>query len=131
MALLVYVDDVILVGNNLSDILPVKTFLNDIFKIKYLGILKYFLGLEIAHSVKGINVFQREYILELLNTHEFLGSKPVHTNGSHINIPRIIHHTCPILHLIPLPWSIYLSHSHTSRYHLYRLTTQPIPGNFN
>lgn len=46
--LLIYVDDVILTGNNLQDIEDTKSFLKNQFKLKDLGELKYFLGIEVA-----------------------------------------------------------------------------------
>ena len=51
---LVYVDDIILVGNNKEEIDRVKEVLNKTFKIKVLGDLRYFLGFEVARSKKGI-----------------------------------------------------------------------------
>lgn len=48
LALLVYVDDIVVVSNNLQQVPDIKCYLNDLFKIKDLGELKYFLGLEIA-----------------------------------------------------------------------------------
>jgi hypothetical protein len=50
--------------------------LNDIFKLKDLGPLKYFLGLEIAKSADGISVCQRKYTLEILEDSCLLASKP-------------------------------------------------------
>jgi hypothetical protein len=50
LALLIYVDDVILAGNNLQDIENTKLFLSRQFKLKDLGQLKYFLGIEVARS---------------------------------------------------------------------------------
>lgn len=52
--LLIYVDDMVLADNDLSEIQFVKTFLHDKFKIKDLGNLRLFLGLEVARSSKGI-----------------------------------------------------------------------------
>ena len=44
-----------------------------------MGRLKYFLGIEIAHSSKGLFISQRKYILDLLEETGKLGSKPVIT----------------------------------------------------
>ena len=46
------------------------------FKLKILGSLKYFLGIEIAKSSKGISDSQRKYTLSLLDDIRYLGSKP-------------------------------------------------------
>jgi hypothetical protein len=50
-AILVYVDDLILCGNDLSEINFVKQLLHDAFKIKDLGDLRYFLALKL-HEIK-------------------------------------------------------------------------------
>jgi Reverse transcriptase (RNA-dependent DNA polymerase) len=53
---LVYVDDIIVIGNNEKEIKTIKNYLKNKFDIKDLGRLKYFLGIEIAHS-KGKGLF--------------------------------------------------------------------------
>ncbi|CAN1753275.1 Retrovirus-related Pol polyprotein from transposon TNT 1-94 [Linum perenne] len=78
-AALVYVDDLILGGNNLLEIESLKRSLNDEFKIKDLGTLKFFLGLEVARNHEGIHLSQRKYTLEILEEAGFLSSKPVTT----------------------------------------------------
>lgn len=65
-ALLVYVDDIVLAGNNVSVVTAVKDFLSSKFKLKDLGALKYFLGLEIARSSTGIYLNRRKYTLDIL-----------------------------------------------------------------
>ena len=52
MALLVYVDDLILAGNNSVTCSEFKEYLNSCFHIKDLGPLKYFMGIEVARSHK-------------------------------------------------------------------------------
>ncbi|CAN1268353.1 Retrovirus-related Pol polyprotein from transposon TNT 1-94 [Linum perenne] len=76
LIVLVYVDDIIIMGNNESEIKLLKSQLDETFTIKDLGLLKYFLGLEIARSEKGINVCQRKYALEILQDAGLLASKP-------------------------------------------------------
>ena len=79
IALIVYVDDVVLTGNSTFEINNIKHILDSTFHIKDLGILKYFLGLEVAHSEKGISLCQREYCLDLLSGSSLLGPKPSST----------------------------------------------------
>lgn len=49
------------------------------FEIKDLGQLRYFLGMEIARSKKGIVVSQRKYTLDLLKETGTSGFKPADT----------------------------------------------------
>lgn len=44
----------------------IKTLLNDKFNIKNLGVIKYFIGFEVAKSKEGITLCQIKYILDLL-----------------------------------------------------------------
>lgn len=47
------------------------------FEMKSLGRLKYFLGIEVAHSKKGIFISQQKYIIDLLMETGKLACKPV------------------------------------------------------
>jgi len=64
---MLYVDDIMLVGNNLQKIQGVKTHLHDSFSIKDLGTLRYFLRFEISCSPSGIVFNQRKYCLDLIS----------------------------------------------------------------
>ena len=77
IALLVYVDDIIVASDNSAEVSKFIKLLNDRFKLKDLGQLKYFLGLEIARSELGISVCQRKYALKVLEDTGMLASKPV------------------------------------------------------
>ncbi|GJW94532.1 ribonuclease H-like domain-containing protein [Tanacetum coccineum] len=79
LALLVYVDDIIITGNNVSEIEKFKVFLKSKFMIKDLGKLKYFLGIEIVDTEKGICLNQRKYVLDLLSDYGMLACKPAKT----------------------------------------------------
>ncbi|XP_050255160.1 uncharacterized mitochondrial protein AtMg00810-like [Quercus robur] len=76
IALLVYVDDVLIATNDKEQVDQFKVLLDQKFKLKDLGDLKYFLGLEVSRTVKGIALCQRKYALELLSDAELLGCKP-------------------------------------------------------
>lgn len=76
---LVYVHDLIIAGNNLISINSIKQFLHEQFKIKDLGHLKYFLGLEISRSTSGIHLCQRKYALDILSDCGLLAARTVST----------------------------------------------------
>ncbi|KAL6334486.1 hypothetical protein AAG906_016031 [Vitis piasezkii] len=71
----VYVDDIVIASNDQENVDELKKFLNGCFKLKDLGNLKYFLGLEVGRSSKGISVSQRHYALQLLSDTGYLGCK--------------------------------------------------------
>jgi hypothetical protein len=52
------VDDIILTGDYEEELVRLKKLLAKEFEIKDLGYLKYFLGMEVARSRKGIYVSQ-------------------------------------------------------------------------
>lgn len=74
--ILIYVDDFIIAGNDISVIQRFKNYLHKCFKMKDLGKLKYFLGLEIARGPDGIFVSQRKYALDIITECVLLGAKP-------------------------------------------------------
>ena len=65
--LLLYVDDMIITGDDLSGIQELKDFLSQQFEMKDLGHLSYLLGLEITHSTDGLYITQAEYASDLLS----------------------------------------------------------------
>nr|GEV44781.1 ribonuclease H-like domain-containing protein [Tanacetum cinerariifolium] len=79
LALLVYVDDIIITGNSISEIEKFKVYLKSKFIIKDLGKLKYFLRIEVIDTDKGICPNQRIYVLDLLSEYGMLACKPAKT----------------------------------------------------
>ncbi|KAH9698542.1 protein kinase domain-containing protein [Citrus sinensis] len=78
-ARLVAKDDIILTRDDIVEMSRLKQNLAKEFEIKDLGQLKYFLGMEVARSKKGIVVSQRKYILDLLKETGMSGCKPSDT----------------------------------------------------
>jgi len=76
---LVNVDDVVLTGNSIVEITAVKAHLRFRFHIQDLGPIKYFLGLEVSHSLEGLVLNQRKYCLDLISEIGMLGCKPAPT----------------------------------------------------
>ncbi|GJV39977.1 ribonuclease H-like domain-containing protein [Tanacetum coccineum] len=79
LTLLVYVDDIIITDNSVFEIEKFKVFLKSKFMIKDLGKLKYFLGIEVVDTDKGICLNQRKYVLDLLSEYGMLACKPAKT----------------------------------------------------
>lgn len=77
--LVVYVDDIVITGNDSGGIARLKQFLQHRFHTKDLGKLRYFLGIEVARSRTGIHLSQRKYVLDLLDEMGLLGARPVDT----------------------------------------------------
>ncbi|WJZ95359.1 hypothetical protein VitviT2T_014135 [Vitis vinifera] len=77
--LLLYVDDMIITGDDLSGIQELKDFLSQQFEMKDLGHLSYFLGLEITHSTDGLYITQAKYASDLLSQAGLTDSKTVDT----------------------------------------------------
>ena len=64
--LLLYVDDMLITGDDIEHICHVKKQLGEQFQMSDLGPLSYFLGIEVLHSPKGYYLCQSKYIHDLL-----------------------------------------------------------------
>ncbi|WKA07561.1 hypothetical protein VitviT2T_025368 [Vitis vinifera] len=78
-ALIVYVDDMVVTGNDPEERKALQNYLSREFEMKDLGPLKYFLGIEVSQSSEGIFLSQRKYALDLLQETGMLGCQPVNT----------------------------------------------------
>ncbi|XP_014490329.1 uncharacterized protein LOC106753056 [Vigna radiata var. radiata] len=77
IALLVYVDHIVLASNNVAEIETITSLLDHAFKIMNLGYLRYFLGLEVARNNSEIRLSQHKYTLDILTDCGMLTSLPV------------------------------------------------------
>nr|CAN62086.1 hypothetical protein VITISV_035123 [Vitis vinifera] len=77
--LIVYVDDMVVTGNDPEERKALQNYLSREFKMKDLGPLKYFLGIEVSQSSEGFFLSQRKYALDLLQETGMSGCQPVNT----------------------------------------------------
>jgi hypothetical protein len=76
-ALIVYVDDMVVTGNDEEGIRRLRDYLAKEFEMKDLGALRYFLGIEVARSRHGIFLSQQKYVLDLLTETGMLACQPI------------------------------------------------------
>ena len=79
VVVLIYVDDLLVTGSSCQLIEETKQVLKDHFRIKDLGDLRFFLGIEFARNSEGILMHQRKYALELISDLGLGSSKPMST----------------------------------------------------
>jgi hypothetical protein len=78
--LAVYVDDIVITEDDAIEIRHLMDTLSEQSEVKDLGQLKYFLGIKIARSPKGIFLSQRKYVLDLLTEIHMLGCRSISTH---------------------------------------------------
>ena len=76
---LVYVDDLIIIGNDPSLIDNIIQQLDFKFSTKDLGVLSFFCGVEVLATLTSLLLSQQNYVIDLLSKHNILDSKPVST----------------------------------------------------
>ncbi|KAJ0544914.1 putative RNA-directed DNA polymerase [Helianthus annuus] len=87
--LLVYVDDIIITRNDSNTITNIIRRLNSLFALKDLGLLHYFLGVEVIHKNSDLVLSQRKYIADILYRAGLADCKPISTpmSTSHVLLP--------------------------------------------
>ena len=75
-ALIVYVDDMVVTRNDLDERKALQSYLSNKFEIKEIHHLKYFIGIEVSRSDKGIFLCQRKYALDLLQETSMSACQP-------------------------------------------------------
>ncbi|KAG9439601.1 hypothetical protein H6P81_019766 [Aristolochia fimbriata] len=73
--LLLYVDDMVISGDDIQGISDLKRYLSSCFEMKDLGQLRYFLGLEVLLFDDGYGISQVKYASDLLNQSGLSDSK--------------------------------------------------------
>ena len=61
-----YVDDMLVTGSNVRLLVEFKMEMQDVFEMSDLGIMNYFLGMEIYQCSLGIFISQRKYVVDIL-----------------------------------------------------------------
>ena len=77
VVIVIYVDDLIITGDDKVQIANVKKVLGAEFDMKDLRELMYFLGIEVIRTSQGIWLLQRKYVLDMLEKFGMIGCKPV------------------------------------------------------
>jgi len=79
IVLLLYVDDMLLIGNNTTLIHTFTSHLSHHFTMKDLGDLHYFLGVQVVHIPLGLFLSHHKYVSDLLKKFHLHTLKPVRT----------------------------------------------------
>ncbi|CAL1351957.1 unnamed protein product [Linum trigynum] len=76
---LMYVDDLLLTGNNAAFLSAFQSKLSDRFSLKHLGHVHYFLGIEIIPNSAGFLLSQHKYVTDLLTRFQMHEAAPAPT----------------------------------------------------
>ena len=79
IALLVYVDDILITGSNLQLLNQLKSHLHHNFKTKDLGPITRYLGIEFERTPNALRMHQTEYALSILHQFGMDNCKPAQT----------------------------------------------------
>ncbi|WJZ84189.1 hypothetical protein VitviT2T_003804 [Vitis vinifera] len=71
--------DMLVIGNQPGLIQSFKDEMNKVFEMTDLGVMKYFLGMEVMQSCLGIFICQQKYAMDMLKKFKMQDCKPVST----------------------------------------------------
>jgi histone deacetylase 1/2 len=91
--LLVYVDDILLTVSNSAMLHHLIQLLSSEFKLRDLGVIHYFLGIEIQSTNMGLMLRQHKYILDILTRAGMTSCKPVDTPVSPSKVTLLLDHS--------------------------------------
>lgn len=75
----VYVDDILVTGSNENLVAEFKTEMLKVFEMTDLGLMSYFLGMEVKQDHNGILISQKKYAKEILKKFHMEGCKSTDT----------------------------------------------------
>lgn len=75
----VYVDDLIITGSSDVDIIQFKAQMKKMFNMSDLGLLSYYLGIEVQKTSEGITLCQAAYAAKILEKNGMRNYNPCHT----------------------------------------------------
>ena len=76
---LVYVDDILVIGSDTTVITSLIAQLKSEFSLKDLEDVHYFLGIQVSHTSNGLHLSQTKYIRDLLQKTKMVYCKPART----------------------------------------------------
>jgi len=77
--MLVYVDDLVITGSDNQFIGHVVNTLGARFSLKDMGLLHYFLGVEVIPTTAGLFLSQHKYVRDILETQNMVSAKEIST----------------------------------------------------
>lgn len=85
----VYVDNLIITGNDATEIAKFKQQMASRFKMSDLGLLSFYLGIEVQQGCDGIKLSQAAYARKILERAGMGSCNPCHTlMEAHLNLSK-------------------------------------------
>ena len=80
--LIVYVDDILVIRNDPSQVLAFPQYLHITFALHDLGCINYFLGIEVSYVNGAVHLNQQKYIQDVLTRSTMQDLKSISTHGT-------------------------------------------------